>query len=107
MCRSCCLGFRRQRDEGLTHDIGVGNYTSAPVQPLVDASGETPVVNRIEWSPFGHSDMPSWCRKRGSAPVNDAVASKFAQSCIFCSALPSPFASSGDLAWLVKPRLLR
>jgi len=48
-------GLIRARENGLTVDIGVSNYPAASIEALVEATGETPVVNQIEWSPFGHS----------------------------------------------------
>lgn len=58
-------GLMRARDEGLALDIGVSNYTTRQMQALVDATGELPVVNQIEWTPFGWSeDMLDWCRQR-------------------------------------------
>ncbi|HWL45097.1 MAG TPA: aldo/keto reductase [Ilumatobacter sp.] len=46
-------GLRRARDEHLTRDIGVSNYTTEQIDALISDSGETPAVNQIEWSPFG------------------------------------------------------
>lgn len=55
-------GLIKARDEGLVKDIGVSNYTAAQIDELVEATGEVPVVNQIEWSPFGHSDkMLDYC----------------------------------------------
>jgi 2,5-diketo-D-gluconate reductase A len=59
-------GLIRARDDGLTRDIGVSNYTIEQMDELMRATGEPPAVNQIEWSPFGWSpDMLSWCRERG------------------------------------------
>lgn len=59
-------GLIRARDEGLARDIGVSNYSTDQMQSLIGATGETPAVNQIEWSPFGWSpDMLEWCRERG------------------------------------------
>jgi len=44
----------RARDEELTRDIGVSNYSIELIEELVDATGVIPVVNQVEWSPFGH-----------------------------------------------------
>lgn len=56
-------GLRRARDEGLTRDIGVSNYSIEQIQELANKSGEMPAVNQIEWSPFGHSDqMRAFCQ---------------------------------------------
>lgn len=49
-------GLMRARDDGLTRDIGVSNYDVGLIEALVDATGEVPVVNQIEWTPFGHGD---------------------------------------------------
>jgi 2,5-diketo-D-gluconate reductase A len=49
-------GLMRARDEGLVRDIGVSNYSAKLVDTLAEATREMPVVNQIEWSPFGFSD---------------------------------------------------
>lgn len=49
-------GLIRARRDGLTREIGVSNYTSGQVDRLIEATGETPAVNQLEWSPFGHSE---------------------------------------------------
>lgn len=57
-------GLRRARDEGLTRDIGVSNYSIDQIQELADKSGEMPAVNQIEWSPFGYSnEMFEFCQQ--------------------------------------------
>ena len=48
-------GLIRARDEGLTVDIGVSNYSIEQIDELIRSTGETPAVNQIEWSPFGWS----------------------------------------------------
>lgn len=59
-------GLMRAREAGLTRDIGVSNYTAEEIDRLVGSTGEMPVVNQIEWSPFGWSrDMLEYCRARG------------------------------------------
>jgi 2,5-diketo-D-gluconate reductase A len=59
-------GLTKARDEGLTTDIGVSNYTLRQIDDLTGDTGETPVVNQIEWSPFGWSrEMLEGCRDRG------------------------------------------
>jgi 2,5-diketo-D-gluconate reductase A len=59
-------GLMRARDEGLTRDIGVSNYTTEQIEELIRATGETPAVNQIEWSPFGWSrEVLEYCRERG------------------------------------------
>jgi diketogulonate reductase-like aldo/keto reductase len=58
-------GLQRAKKEGLTKDIGVSNYRIEQLQELIDASGEVPVVNQIEWTPFGHSEeMLDFCRQK-------------------------------------------
>jgi 2,5-diketo-D-gluconate reductase A len=58
-------GLIRARDEGLTTDIGVSNYTTDQIDALIDATGEVPAVNQIEWSAFGHSDdMLDYAREK-------------------------------------------
>ncbi len=49
-------GLIRARSDGLTRDIGVSNYAVDLIDALIDATGEVPAVNQIEWSPFGYSD---------------------------------------------------
>jgi len=46
----------RARHDDLTRDIGVSNYSIPQIEELIDATGIVPVVNQIEYSPFGHSD---------------------------------------------------
>ncbi|HSX17262.1 MAG TPA: aldo/keto reductase [Patescibacteria group bacterium] len=59
-------GLIKARDEGLTRDIGVSNYSEVQIQALIDATGETPAVNQIEWSPFGWSqEMLDFCKTKG------------------------------------------
>jgi 2,5-diketo-D-gluconate reductase A len=59
-------GLIRARDEGFAVDIGVSNYTAEQIDELVAATGETPSVNQIEWSPFGWSpEMLDWSAQRG------------------------------------------
>jgi 2,5-diketo-D-gluconate reductase A len=56
-------GLIRAKQEGLVKDIGVSNYSVALMQTLIDETGEKPVVNQIEWSPFGYSeDMLKYCK---------------------------------------------
>jgi 2,5-diketo-D-gluconate reductase A len=57
-------GLIKARDEGIAHDIGVSNYSIEQIQQLIDETGETPTVNQIEWSPFGHMvEMLEFCRE--------------------------------------------
>lgn len=56
-------GLIRARSYGLTKDIGVSNYSPEQIEELIDATGEIPTVNQIEWSPFGwSSDTLGYCR---------------------------------------------
>jgi diketogulonate reductase-like aldo/keto reductase len=56
----------RERDEGRTLDIGVSNYAPEDIDALIEATGETPAVNQIEWSPFGFSDeMQGYAEEHG------------------------------------------
>ncbi len=58
-------GLVRARDDGLTRDIGVSNYSIRQMDRLVESTGEVPVANQIEWTPFGWSpDMLEYCRER-------------------------------------------
>ena len=43
--------FLVQRDEGRTRAIGVSNYSLAQLDRLTEATGVTPAVNQIPWSP--------------------------------------------------------
>jgi diketogulonate reductase-like aldo/keto reductase len=57
-------GLIKAKKDGLTRDIGVSNYSVDQLKGLMDASGEVPVVNQIEWSPFGYSpQMLDFCRQ--------------------------------------------
>lgn len=59
-------GLQRARDDGLTIDIGVSNYSIDEIEALADASGEMPAVNQIEWTPFGWSrPMLDYCEENG------------------------------------------
>lgn len=49
-------GLIDAKGDRLTREIGVSNYSSEQIERLIEATGETPVVNQIEWSPFGYSD---------------------------------------------------
>lgn len=50
-------GLLQARREGLTRDVGVSNYPVHQVEALLDATGEMPAINQLEWSPFGHSEQ--------------------------------------------------
>ena len=43
--------FIAARDDGLTRAIGVSNYDERQIDELIAATGVTPAVNQIEWSP--------------------------------------------------------
>jgi 2,5-diketo-D-gluconate reductase A len=59
-------GLIQAKRAGLAREIGVSNYTTDQMDAFTDATGERPVVNQIEWSPFGHSrEMLEYCRERG------------------------------------------
>jgi diketogulonate reductase-like aldo/keto reductase len=49
-------GLIAAKRDGLAREIGVSNYSSGQIDRLVEATGERPVVNQIEWSPFGYSE---------------------------------------------------
>ncbi|MFN2526974.1 MAG: aldo/keto reductase family protein [Actinomycetota bacterium] len=58
-------GLIRAREEGLTKDIGVSNYSIQQIEALIDDTGDVPAVNQIEWTPFGWSpEMLEYCRRR-------------------------------------------
>jgi 2,5-diketo-D-gluconate reductase A len=46
--------FRALRSAGLTRAIGVSNFSPAEVDELTGATGETPAVNQVPWSPGEH-----------------------------------------------------
>ncbi len=59
-------GLIKAQDSGFIYDIGVSNYTQAQIDSLIEATGVTPAVNQIEWSPFGHSKaMLEYCQEKG------------------------------------------
>lgn len=56
----------KARQDGLTRDIGVSNYSIALLDTLIGATGEVPAVNQIEWSPFGYApEMLNYCKAHG------------------------------------------
>jgi diketogulonate reductase-like aldo/keto reductase len=58
--------FIAARDAGLTRSIGVSNYSTAQIDELISATGETPVANQIPWSPFDYSaSVLAESRERG------------------------------------------
>jgi len=59
-------GLLRARANGLARDVGVSNYAPEQIDRVAEATGEAPVVNQIEWSPFGHSrEVLDHARERG------------------------------------------
>ena len=44
--------FGQAHEQGLARDIGVSNYSLAQLDELSRATGQTPAVNQIEWSPL-------------------------------------------------------
>jgi 2,5-diketo-D-gluconate reductase A len=59
-------GLVRAKREGLVRDIGVSNYSLEQMRELTEATQEKPVVDQVEWSPFGYSDaMLEGCRREG------------------------------------------
>jgi len=59
-------GMIQSKARGLATDIGVSNYSQAQIDALIAETGETPVVNQIEWSPFGFSDeMLNYAQEKG------------------------------------------
>jgi diketogulonate reductase-like aldo/keto reductase len=59
-------GLIRARDGGMARDIGVSNYSADRIDALVRATGETPAVNQVEWTPFGWSrELLDWSTDRG------------------------------------------
>jgi 2,5-diketo-D-gluconate reductase A len=58
--------FVALRSEGLCRAIGVSNYDLAEIDELTAATGETPVVNQVPWSPAGHDQrLLTAMRERG------------------------------------------
>ena len=58
-------GLIKAKKEGLIKDIGVSNYSTNLIDQLIEASGEVPTVNQIEWSPFGYSEaMLKYCKDK-------------------------------------------
>jgi 2,5-diketo-D-gluconate reductase A len=43
--------FVRAREDGLARAIGVSNYSLAQIDQLTEATGATPEVNQVRWSP--------------------------------------------------------
>ncbi|HSK27803.1 MAG TPA: aldo/keto reductase [Jiangellales bacterium] len=61
--------FVRARADGLVRDVGVSNYSLGQVDELTAATGVTPAVDQVEWSPTLHDPrFLAGCRERGVAP---------------------------------------
>lgn len=59
-------GLLHAKEDGLTRDIGVSNYSIDQIDDLATHSQEMPAVNQIEWSPWGWSPaMLDACREHG------------------------------------------
>lgn len=53
----------RAWQEGRIRDIGVSNFSEDQIRTIVERTGVKPVVNQIEWSPFGWSKrMADFCQ---------------------------------------------
>ena len=48
--------FLKAREDGLAHAVGVSNYSAGQIAELAEATGETPAVNQIEWSPSRYDE---------------------------------------------------
>ncbi len=60
--------FIALRSEGLCRSIGVSNYSPSQIDELISATGETPAVNQVPWSPSGHdAALLAANRERGVA----------------------------------------
>jgi diketogulonate reductase-like aldo/keto reductase len=86
-------GLIRAQNEGFARDIGVSNYSIEQMHSIALVTGKVPVVNQIEWSPFGYSvEMLKYCRqhniiiqayspltrtKRLSDPILTDIATKY------------------------------
>ncbi len=56
------------REAGLTDSIGVSNFEPDHLQRIIDATGQTPVVNQIELNPLRQRrELVADCRARGIA----------------------------------------
>jgi len=53
-------------EDGLARAVGVSNHSLAQIDELVDATGVTPAVNQVRWSPFLFDPaFAQGCRERG------------------------------------------
>jgi diketogulonate reductase-like aldo/keto reductase len=58
--------FGEAREAGLAREIGVSNFDAALLDEVAEATGVTPAVNQIEWSPLLYDDSTvSDHRERG------------------------------------------
>lgn len=56
----------RAQADGLTRAVGVSNYSLAQIDEIVEATGVTPAVNQIKWSPVEHDQVVAdGLRERG------------------------------------------
>ncbi len=87
--------FVALRDEGLVRDVGVSNYSLDQIDRLASATGVTPAVNQIPWSPLlfdrelldGHRDrgvaLEGYSALRGGTlehPVVVSIASRLGRT---------------------------
>ena len=49
--------FLAAQEDGLARAVGVSNYRTAQVDELAAATGRTPVVNQVPWSPADHDPV--------------------------------------------------
>lgn len=86
-------GLIRAQNDGFAKDIGVSNYSIEQMHAITLVTGKIPVVNQIEWSPFGYSvEMLEYCQqhniiiqayspltrtKRLSDPILTDIATKY------------------------------
>lgn len=76
----------KAKQQGLTKDIGVSNYSATLIQQLIDSTGEVPTINQVEWSPFGHSkELMDYCKSQkiviqAYSPLTHAK--RFGDSCL-------------------------
>jgi len=54
------------KKEGRARDVGVSNYSPDQIDRLVEATGEQPAVNQIEWAPaLFDAELARWHEQRG------------------------------------------
>jgi diketogulonate reductase-like aldo/keto reductase len=60
--------FLARHDDGACRAVGVSNYSPAQIDELTAATGRTPAVNQVPWSPSGHDpELLAAFRERGVA----------------------------------------